>query len=132
MSFTKRAILLSAFGFLLSAFLPAYPLTYEVVSTGRCRMLGYSSEKKQTDHDPFSTASGTRPKWGTVATNQFPLWTRLKIQGMGEKIFTVEDRMHKRYNNVVDIWFPSKDQARKFGARNLKYSVLKNVRPLPK
>jgi 3D (Asp-Asp-Asp) domain-containing protein len=111
--------------------LSAGALTYEVVREDNCRFLGYSSEKKQTDHDPFSTASGTQPKWGTVAANHLPLWTRIKIQGFREKIFVVEDRMHSRYNKTIDIWFPSKKEARKFGVRRLKYWVLKNVRPLP-
>ena len=106
-------------------------LTYEVTATDRCRFLAYSSEHKQTDHDPFSTATGTTPKWGTVAANHLQKWTRLKIEGYGEKIFVVEDRMNKRYKKTIDVWFPSKKLARKFGVRNLRYWVLKNVRPLP-
>lgn len=109
----------------------AFGLTYEVVKVDYCRALAFTSEKKQTDHDPFATAGGTRPHWGTVAANHLPLWTRLKIEGFGEKIFTVEDRMNKRYKKTIDIWFPDKKLAKKFGSRRIKYYILKNVRPLP-
>ena len=93
--------------------------------------MAYTSEKRQTDHDPFTTASGTRPKWGTVAANHLPLWTRIKIEGFGEKIFTVEDRHSRRHKKLIDIWFPSRKQAINFGVRKVKYWVLKNVSPLP-
>ncbi|MFH1386901.1 MAG: 3D domain-containing protein [bacterium] len=105
--------------------------TYKVIKVGYCRATAYSSEKKQTDNDPFSTASGTRPKWGTVAANHLPFWTRLKIKGFGEKIFVVEDRHAKRFKNRIDIWFPTRKEAIKFGNRQIKYWVVKNVRPLP-
>lgn len=108
-----------------------FALTYEVMCIDRCRALAYTSLKKHTDHDPFSTASGTKPKWGTVAANYLPLWTRMKIEGFGEKIFVVEDRLNKRYKKTIDIWFPAKELARKFGVRTVNYWVLKNVRPLP-
>lgn len=106
-------------------------LTYEVVREDRCQMLAYTSEKKQTDHDPFATAGGTAPKWGTVAANHLPFYTRMKIQGFGEKIFVVEDRLNKRYKKTIDIWFPNKQTAIKFGVKKLKYWIVKNVRPLP-
>lgn len=106
-------------------------LTYEVVKADHCRFLAYSSERRQTDHDPFSTATGTKPKWGTVAANHLPKWTRIKIEGFGDKIFTVEDRLNPRYQKTIDIWFSSKREARQFGNRRLDYWVLKNVRPLP-
>jgi len=94
-------------------------------------MMAYTSEKKQTDHDPFSTAGGTRPKWGTVAANHLPLYTRMKIEGFGEKIFVVEDRHAKRHKKLVDIWFPEKKKALQFGVKRLNYWVVRNVRPLP-
>lgn len=127
----RLALLCSAFCFLCSAFFPVHALTYEVTRVGNCRAVGYSSEKRQTDHDPFSTAGGTKPKWGTVAANHLPLWTRLKIDGYGDKIFVVEDRMNRRYKKMLDIWFSSLKEARAFGLRKVNYTVVKNVRPLP-
>jgi len=106
-------------------------LTYDVVKVDRCRAMAYNSELSQTDKDPFTTAAGTRPKWGTVAANHLSLWTRLKIEGFGNKIFVVEDRHNKRHHKIIDIWFPNRKAAVKFGVRNVKYWVLKNVRPLP-
>lgn len=104
--------------------------TYEVVRADKSLMCAYNSEVGQTDHDPASTASGTECHWGTVAANHLPLWTRIKIEGFGEKIFTVEDRHSPRYKKLVDIWFPDKKEAQKFGAKRLNYWVVKNVRPL--
>lgn len=124
----RYLILFSVFYFLLS---PVFALTYEVVQVGRSRLVAYSSEHRQTDHDPFSTATGTTPKWGTVAANHLLRWSRIKIEGFGEKVFTVEDRLHNRYKNTIDIWYPTKKQAKKFGVRWGKYWVLKNVHPLP-
>ncbi|MDD4179311.1 MAG: 3D domain-containing protein [Candidatus Margulisbacteria bacterium] len=126
----KKLILCSVFCVLCSVF-SANALTYEVVRKDSSKMMAYSSEKSQTDHDPFATAAGTRPKWGTVAANHLPLWTRLKIQGFGEKIFVVEDRHAKRHKKLVDIWFPEKKKALQFGVKRLNYWVVRNVRPLP-
>jgi len=124
-----RSILLVGAMALLTA--KSFGLTYEVVRSDNCRSLAYSSEKKQTDHDPFATAGGTKPKWGTLAANHLPLWTRMKIDGFGEKIFVVEDRMNKRYGKMIDIWFPTRKEALRWGSRRINYTIVKNVRPLP-
>lgn len=109
----------------------SFGVTYEVMYKDACRFLGYSSEHHQTDHDPHSTAAGSKTKWGVVAANFLPLWSRIKIEGFGEKIFVVEDRMNRRYKKTIDIWFPSRVDALKFGRRRLAFWRVKNVRPLP-
>jgi 3D (Asp-Asp-Asp) domain-containing protein len=55
----------------------------------------YNAEEAQTDADPFTMASGARVYEGAVASNCYPLKSKIVIEGMGE--FTVEDRMNKRY-----------------------------------
>ena len=48
------------------------------------------------------TASGKIAKYGMVATNLYPFGIKIKIEGLG--VFTVEDRISKRYNNRIDVW----------------------------
>jgi 3D (Asp-Asp-Asp) domain-containing protein len=49
------------------------------------------------------------------------------IDGFGNRIFTVEDRMNRRYNKRIDIWFRDYDDAMHFGIRTIKYHVLKSA-----
>lgn len=85
----------------------------------------YSSTPEETDDTPFITASGKGVRDGIVAANFLPIGTRVKIPAVfGDKIFTVEDRMHPRKKNVMDVWMPSKGEALKFGAYYTEIAVL--------
>lgn len=76
----------------------------------------YSSTPEETDDTPYITASMTEVRDGVVAANFLPIGTKIKIPKLfGEKIFTVEDRMHHRKKNFVDIWMPSQEEAIDFG-----------------
>lgn len=89
---------------------------YQVVATA------YSSTVDQTDSSPFITASGTRVHDGTLAANFLKFGTKVKIPDIyGDRIFIVEDRM--RDNHKVDVWFPSREQALKFGVKRTKIVV---------
>lgn len=86
---------------------------------------GYSSTVDQCDASPFITASGTLVHDGIIAANFLPLGTKIKIPGYsGNKIFTVEDRMNKRYWQKIDIWFPDRESALEFGRQTLKIQIL--------
>lgn len=82
----------------------------------------YSSSLDQTDASPFITASGSTVRYGIVAANFLPLHTKVKI---GNQVFTVEDRMNSRYNNVpiIDIWMPSQEEALAFGTRTILIEI---------
>lgn len=85
----------------------------------------YSSTPDQTDDTPFITASGYHVADGVVAANFLPMHTRIQIpQLFGDKIFVVKDRMHKRFSDRVDIWFPDRASAKKFGLRRAEIVVL--------
>lgn len=85
-------------------------ITQEVVVTG------YSSTPDQTDEDPFITASGKFVEDGIIATNFLPFGTKVRFPELfGEKVFIVEDRMHKRFSDRVDVWFPERHLAEEFG-----------------
>lgn len=83
----------------------------------------YSSTPEQTDSSPFITASGSRVRHGIIAANFLPLGTEVKI---GQEIYTVEDRMNKRYNGEyrIDIWMASLEEALSFGSRTLLIEVV--------
>ena len=86
---------------------------------------GYNSEVAQTDASPFITAKGTHVRDGIVATNMFPFGTVIKIPSLyGDKLFVVEDRMNKRYQANVDIWFADKAEALKLGRRMVTIEVI--------
>ena len=85
----------------------------------------YSSELAQTDSTPFITASNTYVRPGVVAANWLPIGTRVRIPEIfGERVFIVEDRMHRRHTNRLDIWFPTKAEAVQFGVHEARIEVL--------
>jgi 3D (Asp-Asp-Asp) domain-containing protein len=85
----------------------------------------YSSTPDQTDDTPFITANGTRVRDGIIAANWLKFGTRVRIPEMyGDKIFIVTDRMHPRFDERVDIWMETREEAIVFGARRLTIEVL--------
>lgn len=89
----------------------------------------YSSSPDETDDTPFTTASGKTVRDGIVATNLLPFGTKIQIPELfGNKVFVVEDRMHPRKTNVVDVWMPSKEDAIRFGAARTEI-VIVNAKP---
>lgn len=88
-------------------------------------LTAYSSTRDQTDSTPFTTASGEHVRAGIVAANFLPFGTKIKIPELfGDRIFTVEDRMSPRFNTRVDIWFPNRHSAIKFGIQKAKIIAL--------
>jgi len=85
----------------------------------------YSSTPDQTDDTPFITASGTHVRDGIVAANFLPIGTKIQIPELfGDKIFVVEDRMHERFSDRVDVWFATREEAKTFGLRKATIHVL--------
>lgn len=85
----------------------------------------YSSSEDETDSTPHVTASGTRTKDGVIASNIFSLGTRVMIPEIfGDKVFVVEDRMHNRFTDRIDVWMPSKWQALNFGKRQTEVEIV--------
>lgn len=81
----------------------------------------YSSTEDQTDSTPFIAASGKHVYDGMIAANFLPFGTQVKIPELfGDKIFIVQDRMNRRFTNRVDIWFPNRQEAIKFGIQKAK------------
>lgn len=100
--------------------------TSEVVKTIKMVLTAYSSTPDQTDDTPFITASGKYVEDGIVANNMLPFGTKIRIPELyGDKIFTVEDRMHKRKGIYqADIWFSEYQEAKDFGAKIANIQIL--------
>jgi len=75
------------------------------------------------------TATGTRTKHGTIAADPkvFKFGMRLFIPGYGTG--TVEDVGGAIKGRHIDAWFPSHEEARRWGARKL---LLEELPPAPK
>ncbi len=87
-------------------------------------MSAYTPSKDETDSTPNITASGKQITKRMVASNYYPFGTEVEIKGMGK--FVVEDVMNKRYGGKnLDLVFLNKQEAKKFGRKNLEYQVVK-------
>ncbi len=101
------------------------PEPKEEVKSVQVVVTAYSSREGETDSTPFITAAGTKVRTGVVAANWLPLGTQIRIPELfGEQVFTVEDRMHERHSNKVDVWFSSTSEALRFGRRITRVEIL--------
>ncbi|WP_420597141.1 3D domain-containing protein [Deinococcus sp.] len=118
------------------AFVPSgeWAMSRRAGATRTVKATAYNSEVAQTDNSPFITATGTRVRPGVVALSRdllrvFPYGTRVTLQDkaglLNGRVFTVEDTMHVRKVNTVDIWMPSRSQALKWGVRSVKITALR-------
>lgn len=84
----------------------------------------YSSTPDQTDDTPFIAASGKHVFDGMVAANFLRLGTRVRFPDyFGNKSFFVEDRMHERFSDRMDVWMETREEALEFGIRRLKVEI---------
>lgn len=92
------------------------------------RITAYASDPAETSDHPFITASGEHVRDGIVATNLLPFGTKIQIPAIfGNKIFVVEDRMNKKFQNTIDIWMASKEAAIYFGVAHTSVIVLNDA-----
>lgn len=85
----------------------------------------YSSTPDQTSGNPFITASGSQVRDGVIAANFLPIGTKVRFPDYyGNKIFTVEDRMHQRYWHKADIWMETRAEAKDWGVRYTTIEIL--------
>ncbi len=86
---------------------------------------GYSSTVDQTDDTPYITAWNTKTRPGVVAANWLPFGTNIRIPELfGDRVFVVEDRMHRRNSHKLDIWFQSREEALRFGVKRARVEIL--------
>ena len=88
----------------------------------------YSPNPDQTDEDPFITASMERVQEGRVAVSRdlfYKGWVfgrRIYIEGKG--IFIINDLMHSRKTNQIDIFRFSTTKAEEFGVQHTRVVLL--------
>jgi 3D (Asp-Asp-Asp) domain-containing protein len=109
------------------------------------RSTAYNSIPNQTDSSPFQTSTGARTRYGIIALSRdllkrIPYGSRVRLQDNGswgsgrgrgkynamlkDTVFVVEDTMHPRKNDTVDVWLPAHDQAMQWGVRRLNMQIL--------
>jgi len=101
------------------------------------RATAYNSLPNQTDRTPHITATGTRTRFGVVALSRdllrkYPYGTRIVIEDLTGRyshllkgrVFIVEDTMHPRKYNQLDIWMSSRSDALNWGARSVRITAV--------
>jgi 3D (Asp-Asp-Asp) domain-containing protein len=102
-----------------------YPKKSSPIRSYKITITAYSSTEDQTDSTPFITAAGTYVRWGVIAANFLDFGTKIQIPELfGDQIFIVEDRLHERFNDRIDIWMPSTYQAKRFGVKKATIIIL--------
>ncbi|EGJ48714.1 3D domain-containing protein [Desulfocurvibacter africanus] len=88
----------------------------------------YSPRPEETNEDPFTTASNRPVRPGIVAVSRdlfdegWVFGRKVYIKGMG--VFTIDDLMHARKRNQVDIFMFETAKARDFGLQKLEVYLL--------
>jgi 3D (Asp-Asp-Asp) domain-containing protein len=89
---------------------------------GNLQVTSYRSVPQQTDDSPFITSTGERVCRDGVAVSQDLLQSKkvrygdwLYIEGVGLK--RVNDTMHRRHKDHIDIWVPTLKAESEFHAK---------------
>ncbi|MDP2629808.1 MAG: hypothetical protein Q8P56_00170 [Candidatus Uhrbacteria bacterium] len=111
---------------------PAVTLKKVAVQQSGARIIlvtAYSSTKDQTDSTPCTTANGfdvcANGAENVVAANFLPFGTKVQFpEYFGDREFVVQDRMHRRFSNRVDVWMKTRTAAKQFGVKHLKMVIV--------
>lgn len=118
------------------------------------RATAYNSLESQTDSTPHITATGARTRFGIVAVSRdvlsrdIPYGSLIRIRDLGnyhtgrgagryqslldkQGLFIVEDTMHARKRNQVDVWFEALSTANSWGVRRVEVEVIRYGRNGP-
>ena len=89
----------------------------------RFEVSAYCHCKVCTKRGDGITASGARVRQGTTiaAPRSIPFGTRIHIPGVGWR--TVQDRLSRRYDHRLDVYFASHRSAARWGIKNLTCAI---------
>lgn len=112
------------------------------------RATGYNSLESQTDDTPFITATGSRTRPGIVAISRdllagsIPYGSLVRLKDLGgyhgggygkfqdkldaQGLFVVEDTLHRRKTQQVDVWFESYYEALQWGIRKVEVELVRH------
>ena len=116
--------------------------------TATLRATGYNSHASQTDSTPFITATGARTRFGIVAVSRallgadLPYGSLVRLRDLGsfytgrgagafqslldqQGLFIVEDTMHARKTQQLDVWFPDYGTAINWGVRRIEVELVR-------
>ncbi len=107
----------------------------------------YTSSVRETDSTPFITATGARTRIGIIAVSrdmlrELPYGSKVMLEDLGtpnggkgrfnylfkDRVFIVEDTMHPRKRERIDVWLPDRSTAIRFGVRNVRVTVIQRGR----
>ncbi|RDI96741.1 hypothetical protein DV704_01220 [Meiothermus sp. QL-1] len=108
----------------------------------------YTSSVRETDSTPFITATGARTRIGIIAVSrdmlrELPYGSKVMLEDLGtpsgkgrgrfnylfrDRVFVVEDTMHPRKREQIDVWLPDRSTAIRFGVRNVRVTVIQRGR----
>lgn len=96
-----------------------------IVSPRNTKLLGSLTVRSTAYCYGSRTATGTRPRKGTIAVDPrvIPLGTKLFIPGYGYGI--AEDTGGAVKGNFIDVYFPSRQAALNWGRRTVKIKIVK-------
>ncbi|MDA0699951.1 MAG: hypothetical protein O3A02_01920 [bacterium] len=119
----------------------------------KVRATAYNSMVSQTNAQPFITATGQRTAWGIIAVSRdllgydLPYGSLVRLRDLGSfhtgrgagayqsllegTLFVVEDTMHPRKSNQVDLWFADYASAVAWGVRHLDVELVRYGRNGP-
>jgi 3D (Asp-Asp-Asp) domain-containing protein len=112
------------------------------------RATAYNSLPGQTWGDPNITATGTRTAFGIIAASRdllgdsLPYGSLVRLHDLGgfhdgrgagtfqevldtQQLFIVEDTMHARKTQQIDVWFPELSTALSWGVRQVRIEVVR-------
>ena len=111
------------------------------------RATGYNSLENQTDSTPPIAATGTQTRFGIIAVSRdlladdIPYGSLVQLRDLGSfqsgrgagrfqsllegRLFVVEDTMHARKRNQIDVWFPGYQDALSWGVRQVEVEVVR-------
>jgi len=104
-------------------------LQYKVIAVSTHNVTAYTSDVAQCDESPCITANGfnvcAHGEEDVIAANFLKFGTKVRIPELfGDRVFTVQDRMNRRFTTWVDVWMKDYNQAVHFGVQKAQIEVL--------
>lgn len=82
----------------------------------------YTSHPDETDDTPNINAAGTTPHQGSIACpKRYKFGTEVQIKGVS---YFCDDRMNDRFPDRFDIWMTDRQEALRFGVKQMEIKII--------